>query len=153
MTPALVTALFIALWKTWSCNLRLTATQAFLVGVPVILGALVRIPMGMLTDRYGGRVAFTVLMLAAAIPPVWRDSQPVTTRCLLRRFALGWQALHSLCEWVSFRDGILRKSKELRSVSMDWATSGNRLLYSSVVFSRTRSAQRSIATTGHFHRL
>ena len=37
--------------------LHLTATQtAFLVAVPVLLGALARIPMGMLTDRFGGRL-------------------------------------------------------------------------------------------------
>lgn len=51
---------------------HLTATEtAFLVAVPVILGSLARLPMGMLTDFYGGRIVFTVLMLAAAIPPVW----------------------------------------------------------------------------------
>ena len=51
---------------------HLTATQtAFLLAVPVILGSLVRLPIGMLTDLYGGRIVFTVLMLAAAIPPIW----------------------------------------------------------------------------------
>ncbi len=35
--------------------LHLSATQtAFLVAVPVLLGSLARIPMGMLTDRFGG---------------------------------------------------------------------------------------------------
>ena len=49
--------------------LHLTATQtAFLVAVPVLLGALARIPMGMLTDRFGGRIVFTVLMFFVAIP-------------------------------------------------------------------------------------
>ncbi len=48
---------------------HLSATQtAFLVAVPVLLGALARIPMGMLTDRFGGRIVFTVLMLLVAIP-------------------------------------------------------------------------------------
>src|SRR6185312_3552694 len=51
---------------------HLTATQtAFLVAVPVILGALARLPMGMLADFYGGRVIFSILMLIAAIPPLW----------------------------------------------------------------------------------
>src|SRR5690348_266212 len=50
---------------------HLTATEtAFLVAVPVILGALARLPMGMLTDLYGGRIVFSILMLFAAIPPV-----------------------------------------------------------------------------------
>lgn len=51
---------------------HLTATQtAFLVAVPVILGALARLPLGMLTDFFGGRIVFSILMLVAAIPPLW----------------------------------------------------------------------------------
>ena len=38
----------------------LTASQtALLVAVPVLLGSLARLPMGMLTDRFGGRLVFT----------------------------------------------------------------------------------------------
>jgi NNP family nitrate/nitrite transporter-like MFS transporter len=49
--------------------LHLTATQtAFLVAVPVLLGSLARIPMGMLADRFGGRLVFTVLMLVVSVP-------------------------------------------------------------------------------------
>ncbi|MGH9642105.1 MAG: MFS transporter, partial [Terriglobales bacterium] len=48
---------------------HLSATQtAFLVAVPVLLGSLARIPMGMLTDRFGGRVVLTVLMFFVAVP-------------------------------------------------------------------------------------
>jgi NNP family nitrate/nitrite transporter-like MFS transporter len=48
---------------------RLSATQtAFLVAVPVLLGSLARIPMGMLADRYGGRAIFTLLMLFVVVP-------------------------------------------------------------------------------------
>ncbi|HEU5068864.1 MAG TPA: MFS transporter [Verrucomicrobiae bacterium] len=48
---------------------NLTPTQsAALVAAPVILGALARIPMGMLTDRWGGRGVFSVLMVVSAIP-------------------------------------------------------------------------------------
>src|SRR5262245_61814130 len=37
----------------------LTATQtAFLVAVPVLLGSLARLPVGMLADRFGGRAVF-----------------------------------------------------------------------------------------------
>jgi MFS transporter, NNP family, nitrate/nitrite transporter len=47
----------------------LTPTQtAALVAAPVLLGALARLPMGMLTDRLGGRIVFSVLMLVSAIP-------------------------------------------------------------------------------------
>jgi NNP family nitrate/nitrite transporter-like MFS transporter len=43
---------------------------ALLVAVPVLLGSLARIPMGILTDRFGGRAIFSILMAAVAIP-VW----------------------------------------------------------------------------------
>ena len=45
----------------------LTATQtAFLVAVPVLLGSLARLPMGILTDRFGGRVMFTGLLAVSS---------------------------------------------------------------------------------------
>ena len=48
---------------------HLTATEtAFLVAVPVLLGALLRIATGMLADRFGGRIVFAALMLIVAIP-------------------------------------------------------------------------------------
>src|SRR5215468_5977499 len=48
---------------------HLTATEtALLVAVPVLLGALLRIVTGMLADRFGGRLIFTVLMIAVAAP-------------------------------------------------------------------------------------
>src|SRR5688572_20837263 len=40
---------------------------ALLVAVPVLLGSLARLPMGMLTDRYGGRMTFTVLLVLSAV--------------------------------------------------------------------------------------
>src|SRR6516162_4056718 len=50
-------------------SFHLTATQtAFLVSVPVLLGALLRIVTGMLSDRFGGRITFTLLMFVVAVP-------------------------------------------------------------------------------------
>lgn len=70
--------------------LHLTATQsAFLVAVPVILGSLARIPMGMITDLYGGRVVFTVLMFVSAIPPVWASFAASYYMLLAAAFCLG----------------------------------------------------------------
>ncbi len=47
----------------------LTATQtALLVAIPVLLGSLARLPVGMLADRFGGRSVFTILMLLVAVP-------------------------------------------------------------------------------------
>ena len=44
------------------------AQMGILIGAPVLTGALMRLPMGILTDRFGGRVVFTALMLGSAIP-------------------------------------------------------------------------------------
>lgn len=47
----------------------LSATQtALLVAVPVLLGALARLPLGMLADRFGARWTFTLLMVGVAVP-------------------------------------------------------------------------------------
>jgi MFS transporter, NNP family, nitrate/nitrite transporter len=39
-----------------------------LIAVPVILGSVARIPLGLLTDRYGGRLMFPLLLLVACVP-------------------------------------------------------------------------------------
>ncbi len=38
----------------------------WLIGIPVLTGSLLRLPVGIWTDRYGGRKVYTVLMLVAA---------------------------------------------------------------------------------------
>jgi nitrate/nitrite transporter NarK len=46
----------------------LTASQtALLVAVPVLLGSLARLPMGMLTDRFGGRGVFAALLAFSSV--------------------------------------------------------------------------------------
>ncbi|HEY2772433.1 MAG TPA: MFS transporter [Candidatus Binatia bacterium] len=48
---------------------HLTATEvALLVAVPVLLGSIARVPLGILTDRRGGRVVFAALMAIVAAP-------------------------------------------------------------------------------------
>src|SRR5512139_1029919 len=42
--------------------------QALIVAVPVIVGALGRIPVGALTDRFGGRVMYPIVSLATIVP-------------------------------------------------------------------------------------
>jgi MFS transporter, NNP family, nitrate/nitrite transporter len=65
------------------------AETAFLVAVPVLLGSLARIPMGILTDRFGGRWVFAILMAAVAMP-VWIVPQLHTYSALLiTAFLLG----------------------------------------------------------------
>ena len=48
---------------------HLSGTEVgLLIAVPVILGSLARIPLGLLTDRFGGRIVFPSLMLVACVP-------------------------------------------------------------------------------------
>ncbi|WP_449066422.1 MFS transporter [Planomonospora algeriensis] len=44
------------------------AQQALLVAVPVVVGSLGRIPVGALTDRFGGRVMFPLVSAATIVP-------------------------------------------------------------------------------------
>lgn len=41
--------------------------MGWLIGIPVLTGALFRLPAGMLTDRYGGRPVFAAIMLFASL--------------------------------------------------------------------------------------
>jgi NNP family nitrate/nitrite transporter-like MFS transporter len=62
---------------------HLTASQtALLVAVPVLLGSLARLPMGMLTDRYGGRAIFAILLILAAAA-AWLVPETASYRGLL----------------------------------------------------------------------
>ncbi len=48
---------------------RWSETQiGWLIGMPVLSGSIMRLPVGILTDKYGGRPVFTLVMLASAVP-------------------------------------------------------------------------------------
>ena len=50
-------------------TLDLNETQfGLLVAMPVLTGSLIRLPLGMLTDRFGGRIVFAILMAVVLIP-------------------------------------------------------------------------------------
>ncbi len=62
-------ALLSPLGPLFKDSLKLTAfEQALMVAVPVVVGSLGRIPVGALTDRYGGRIMFPVLSALTALP-------------------------------------------------------------------------------------
>lgn len=44
------------------------AQMGWLIGLPVLTGSLSRLPLGMLTDRYGGRLVFGLLLFLSAVP-------------------------------------------------------------------------------------
>ncbi|WP_407650863.1 MFS transporter [Actinoplanes lobatus] len=45
--------------------------QALLVAVPVVVGSVGRIPVGALTDRYGGRIMFPLISLTTIVPVLY----------------------------------------------------------------------------------
>lgn len=47
-----------------------TVEKSILIASPVLLGSIMRIPMGILTDRHGGRNIFTLTMLFLILPMV-----------------------------------------------------------------------------------
>jgi NNP family nitrate/nitrite transporter-like MFS transporter len=56
-------------------NLGLNETQfGILVALPVLTGSLIRLPLGMWTDRFGGRIVFFMLMLSTVFP-IWLISR------------------------------------------------------------------------------
>jgi len=62
-------ALLSPLAVTFTTALHLSSfQQSLLVAVPVVVGSLGRIPVGALTDRFGGRVMFPIISLVTAIP-------------------------------------------------------------------------------------
>ncbi|HEY3576484.1 MAG TPA: MFS transporter [Gaiellaceae bacterium] len=57
--------------KTFKHDLGLDYTEALLLtAIPVVLGSLLRVPLGIATDRYGGRLVFTLLLAFSALPAV-----------------------------------------------------------------------------------
>jgi NNP family nitrate/nitrite transporter-like MFS transporter len=86
---ALATVAFTVCFYAWSLlgplgpdlqeDLGLSDVQlSAIVAVPVLLGSIMRIPLGWLTDRHGGRLVFTALMALTPIPLVglalWHDA-------------------------------------------------------------------------------
>jgi len=52
-------------------QLGLNATEfGLLTATPVLTGSLIRVPLGIWTDKYGGRIVFFALMLACVLP-IW----------------------------------------------------------------------------------
>ncbi|MEV4274593.1 MFS transporter [Actinoplanes xinjiangensis] len=65
--------------------------QALLVAVPVVVGSVGRIPVGALTDRYGGRVMFPLISLTTIVPVLYLGlfGHDALTALLVGGFFLG----------------------------------------------------------------
>lgn len=71
-------------------RLGLSATEtALLIAVPVLLGALARLPMGILSDRFGGRAVFSLLMAVVAVPIYLVPAAATYRSLLVAAFFLG----------------------------------------------------------------
>ncbi len=65
-----------AVWTMFSilgirikAELNLNETEfGLLVATPILTGSLIRLPLGILTDRYGGRIIFFIQMIIVAVP-------------------------------------------------------------------------------------
>jgi NNP family nitrate/nitrite transporter-like MFS transporter len=76
--------------KSFQPAFHISKQQAWLmVAAPVLLGSIMRLPMGMLTDRYGGRVVFGALMMFSAIPAFMLSRAQTYTDLMVWAFPLG----------------------------------------------------------------
>ncbi|HET9530354.1 MAG TPA: MFS transporter, partial [Blastocatellia bacterium] len=74
------------------------------IALPVLLGSLGRIPLGVLTDRYGGRLIFSIVMACSIVPAVLIGWVASYWQLLLYGFFIGI-ALASFSVGVGFVSG------------------------------------------------
>jgi MFS transporter, NNP family, nitrate/nitrite transporter len=71
-------------------ELALTDTQfGLLIGMPILTGSLVRVVLGIWTDRFGGRLVYTATMLAACIATFLLAFAQTYTQMLLAALGVG----------------------------------------------------------------
>jgi MFS transporter, NNP family, nitrate/nitrite transporter len=88
-----------------SKQMQLTSVEkSIAVALPVLLGSLGRIPLGMLTDRFGGRVVFSAVMVLSIIPAFLMGTVADYRHLLIYGFFIGI-ALASFSVGVGFVSG------------------------------------------------
>lgn len=105
-------ALCFAVFGTMSAMMPILGKQMHLtsveksiaVALPVLLGSLGRIPLGMLTDRFGGRIVFSVVMVLSIIPAFLMGTVSNYHQLLIYGFFIGI-ALASFSVGVAFVSG------------------------------------------------
>ncbi len=112
-------ALCFAVFGTMSAMMPILSKQMHLspvqksiaVALPVLLGSLGRIPLGMLTDRFGGRIVFSAVMLLSIIPAFLMGTVTDYHHLLLYGFFIGI-ALASFSVGVGFVSGWYSAEKQ-----------------------------------------
>ena len=98
---------------------------AVAVAIPVVLGSLMRIPIGILTERYGGRRVFTALMAYSVVPLVllalFHDS---FASVVSSDSCSASPARRSRSASRSSTAGMRRSARASRSASTAWAWAG-----------------------------
>jgi NNP family nitrate/nitrite transporter-like MFS transporter len=61
----------------------------WLIGIPVLTGSIMRLPVGVLTDKYGGRIVYGLLLLISAIPTYLLSYATNYTQFLLGSLGFG----------------------------------------------------------------
>ena len=88
-----------------SKHMALTPVQkSIAIAIPVLLGSLGRIPLGILTDRFGGRIVFSLVMVFSIMPAFLMGGVSNYTQLLTYGFFIG-VALASFSVGVSFVNG------------------------------------------------
>jgi NNP family nitrate/nitrite transporter-like MFS transporter len=94
-----------AMMPMLSKQMHLTSVEkSIAVAVPVLLGSLGRIPLGMLTDRFGGRIVFSIVMVLSIIPAFLMGTVADYSHLLFYGFFIGI-ALASFSVGVGFVSG------------------------------------------------
>jgi NNP family nitrate/nitrite transporter-like MFS transporter len=105
-------ALCFAVFGTMSAMMPILSKQMHLssvqksmaVALPVLLGSLGRIPLGMLTDRFGGRIVFSAVMFLSIVPAFLMGTVSDYHQLLVYGFFIGI-ALASFSVGVAFVSG------------------------------------------------
>jgi MFS transporter, NNP family, nitrate/nitrite transporter len=82
--------------------------KSVLIAIPVLLGSVGRLPMGILADKYGGRMVFGLLLLFCLIPAVGASLTNSFASLVAWGFVIG-------CAGTSFSVGVAFTSKWFRA--------------------------------------
>ena len=82
--------------------------KSVLIAVPVLLGSVGRLPMGILADKFGGRIVFGILLLFCAIPAFGASFTHSYASLIAWGFVIG-------CAGTSFSIGVAFTSKWFRA--------------------------------------